>query len=71
VKACAIVSSAAGLCAGRNFETTANTMTISRHGSHRKELVEFAVIGLEHCGHVMLRERRWQWFVPRPSAANS
>jgi hypothetical protein len=33
-------------------------MIISRHGSHRKLLLEFAVIGLEHCGHVMLRERR-------------
>jgi len=42
---------------GRNFETTANTMTISRQGSHRKELAALAVIGREHCGHVMLRER--------------
>jgi len=37
----------------RNFETTANTMTISRQGSHRKLLAEIAVIGLAHRGHVM------------------
>jgi hypothetical protein len=38
---------------GRNFDTTANTMTISRQGSQRNVLVEFAVIGLAHCGQVM------------------
>jgi hypothetical protein len=32
-------------------------MMISRHGSHRKLLIELAVIGLAHCGQVMLRER--------------
>jgi len=49
--------SAADIFDGRNFETTANTMTISRQGSHRKLLVEVAVIGLAHRGHVMGRER--------------
>ena len=48
----------------RNFETTANTMTISRQGSHRKLLVEIAVIGLAHRGHVMQAERRQHTFVP-------
>jgi len=42
---------------GKNFETTANTMTISRHGSHRKLLAEIAVIGWAHRGHVMQAER--------------
>ncbi|MFT4116563.1 hypothetical protein [Bradyrhizobium sp.] len=55
--------------AGRNFETTANTRMISRQGSQRKELVEFAVIGLAHCGHVMLRERQRARFVPKRAAA--
>ncbi|MCK1707643.1 MULTISPECIES: hypothetical protein [unclassified Bradyrhizobium] len=54
---------------GRNFETTANTMTISRHGSHQKVLVDFAVIGLAHRGHVMHGERSLQKLVPkRPEA---
>jgi len=39
------------------FDWAANTMTNSRHGSHRKLLVELAVIGLAHRGHVMGRER--------------
>ncbi|MBR0982998.1 hypothetical protein [Bradyrhizobium liaoningense] len=43
--------------AGRNSETTANTMTISRQGSHRKLLTEVAIIGLAHRGHVMQAER--------------
>ncbi|MDE5446951.1 hypothetical protein GWG65_37595 [Bradyrhizobium sp. CSA207] len=50
---------------GRNFETTANTMTISRHGSHQKVLVDFAVIGLAHRGHVMHGERSLQTLVPK------
>ncbi|MCK1723473.1 hypothetical protein [Bradyrhizobium sp. 141] len=41
----------------KNFETTANTMTISRQGSHRKLLAEIAIIGLAHRGHVMQAER--------------
>ena len=41
----------------QDFATTANTMTISRHGSHRKLLAETAVIGLAHRGHVMRAER--------------
>jgi hypothetical protein len=41
------------LLGGRNFDTTANTMTISRQGSQWKVLVEFAVIGLAHWGQVM------------------
>lgn len=53
---------------GRNFETTAKTMTISRHGSHQKVLVDFAVIGLAHWGHVMQAERGLQTHVPRQSA---
>ncbi len=62
MKAREAISSAAGLVAGtisgdRNLETTANTMTISRQGSHRKLLMEIAVIGLAHCGHVMQAER--------------
>ncbi|OAF19598.1 hypothetical protein AXW67_02175 [Bradyrhizobium neotropicale] len=43
---------------GTNLETTASTMMISRQGSHRNVLVEFAVIGLEHCGQVM-QGRTW------------
>jgi hypothetical protein len=31
---------------GRNFETTVNTMMISRHDSHRKMFGGFAIIGL-------------------------
>jgi hypothetical protein len=58
------------LLRGRNFETTANTRMISRQGSHRKLLVEFAVIGLAHCGHVIHRERDWPAFVPEPSRKN-
>ncbi|WP_161495449.1 hypothetical protein [Bradyrhizobium sacchari] len=50
-------ASAADTFGGTNVETTANTMTISRQGSHRKLLGDIAVIGLAHCGHVMLRER--------------
>ncbi|MBR0700946.1 hypothetical protein JQ599_13650 [Bradyrhizobium diazoefficiens] len=62
MKARDATSSAAGLVAGtifgdKNFEATANTMTISRHGSHRKLLAETAVIGLAHRGHVMRAER--------------
>jgi len=45
--------SAADIFDGGNFDWAANTMTNSRHGSHRKLLVEFAVIGLAHRGHVM------------------
>ncbi|WP_142251210.1 hypothetical protein [Bradyrhizobium sp. UNPF46] len=41
----------------RNFDTTANAMTISRQGSHRKLLAEIAVIGWAHRGHVMQAER--------------
>ena len=37
---------------GRNFETTVNTMMISRHDSHRKMFGGFAIIGLQHCGQV-------------------
>ena len=62
MKAREATSSEAGLVVGtifgdKNFEATANTMTISRQGSHRKLLVEVAVIGLAHRGHVMGRER--------------
>ncbi|PDT87504.1 hypothetical protein CO669_25420 [Bradyrhizobium sp. Y36] len=62
MKACDLTSSAAGRVDGtilgdRNFDTTANTMTISRQGSHRKLLAEIAVIGLAHRGHVMQAER--------------
>ncbi|MBR1132504.1 hypothetical protein [Bradyrhizobium iriomotense] len=47
----------ADIFGGTNVETTANTMTISRQGSHRKLLAELAVIGLAHRGHIMVRER--------------
>jgi hypothetical protein len=62
MKARGATSSAAGLVVGtivggKNFETTANTMTISRHGSHRKLLAEIAAIGMAHRGHVMQAER--------------
>ena len=62
MKARDATSSAVGLVVGtifggKNFETTANPMTISRHGSHRKLLAEIAVIGLAHRGHVMQAER--------------
>jgi hypothetical protein len=61
MKARAATSSAARLLGtifgGKNFDTTANTMTISRQGSHRKLLAEIAVIGLAHRGHVMQAER--------------
>lgn len=62
MKACVVTSATAGLIVGailgdRNFEVTANTMTISRQGSHRKLLLEVAVIGLAHRGHVMQAER--------------
>jgi len=57
MKSGAAAASAADTFDGRNFDTTANTMTISRQGSHRKLLVEVAVIGLAHRGHVMGRER--------------
>lgn len=50
------------------FETTANTMTISRQGSHRKLLAEIAVIGLAHRGHVMQAERGRHMFIPKSSA---
>lgn len=50
-------ASVADIFGGTNVETTANTMTISRQGSHRKLLAELAVIGLAHRGHIMVRER--------------
>jgi hypothetical protein len=53
---------------GRNFETTANTMMISRHGSQRKTFGGFAVIGLQHCGQVMQAECVRRSFVPKQSA---
>ncbi|MGX1322605.1 hypothetical protein AB7M17_006058 [Bradyrhizobium sp. USDA 377] len=54
---------------GTNCETTANTMTISRQGSHRKLLAELAVIGLAHRGHVMVRERWCRMMVPKRPAS--
>jgi len=51
---------------GRNFETTANTMMISRHDSHRKMFGGLAIIGLEHCGQVMQIECSRRRFVPTP-----
>ena len=75
MKACEMMSAAAGfivdfgnVVGDRNFETTANPMTISRQGSHRKLLEEFAVIGLAHRGHVMQSKRRWHICVPTRSS---
>jgi hypothetical protein len=51
----------------RNFETTSNTMMISRQGSHRKVFAELAVIGLAHRGHVMLAKRNRRTLVPHRS----
>ena len=50
---------------GRNFETTPNTMMISRHDSQRKIFGGFAVIGLQHCGQVMQAECTRRTFVPK------
>ncbi|MBB4367751.1 hypothetical protein GGD63_000520 [Bradyrhizobium sp. cir1] len=63
-------ASAAGNFGGTNVETTANTMTNSRQGSHRKLLAEIAIIGLAHRGHVMLRERWCRMMVPKRAAAS-
>ncbi|MGY8705091.1 hypothetical protein RAD16_05025 [Bradyrhizobium sp. 18BD] len=71
MKARAVISSVTAIIGGTNVEATANTMTISRHGSHLKLLAELAVIGLAHCGHVMLRERGRRMFVPKSAAANT